>query len=134
MSEHGKTFWTNEVLFSSFLFFFFIALMYILMIFFDFLYFFLGIARIEFNTYVISILVIFFLQTNYEFPTVNQLMQQNSTICPKLFNMRIVLRNFFLFYGNHYKMLNHIISAHIGEWQDKRSLSEQRSGTTAQIR
>lgn len=94
----------------------------------------LGIARIELNTYIISVLVIFFLQMNYGYPTVDQLMHQNFTICSKIFNMKTVLRNFFGFYGNQYDILNHIISANIGQWQDRRSLSEQNSCTLAQTR
>lgn len=33
---------------------------------------------------------------------------------------------FFAFYGNSYQMWNHVISAHIGRWQERRIQPEQK--------
>lgn len=69
----------------------------------------------QFNTYIISVLVIFFLQKNYEFPVIGKLdanmKMQNE------FQLEKLVLEFFNFYANQYQMKNQIISAHFGRWQ-----------------
>lgn len=82
----------------------------------------LGNAHFEFNTYIISVLVIFFLQLELgeeNFPTVDKLITNNARINSNITNFRPVLRLFFEFYGNRYQMCEHIISINIGRWIEK---------------
>lgn len=74
-----------------------------------------GIAQFEFNTYVISVLVIFFLQVNHKFPTIDQSLSVRSMIA----DFKPVLRQFFSFYGNQYEMWHHVINVHVGKWQKR---------------
>lgn len=97
----------------------------------------LCIARFEFNTYIVSILVIFFLQVEFgedSFPTVDELLQANASVNSNISNFRPILRQFFYFYGHRYQMWNHIISINIGRWQERRVQAEQRCFSPAQQR
>lgn len=94
----------------------------------------MGIACFEFNTYIISVLVIFFLQTNHKFPTVDQILSNSSPIVSNISDFKPFLREFFEFYGNRYQIWNHVISAHIGRWQEKRIQPEQIHFTPIQQR
>lgn len=62
---------------------------------------------------------------NYDYPMVDRMTDQNSTIRSETHHMKDVLSQFFAFYGNKFDMLHHIISANIGQWQEKRSPSER---------
>lgn len=93
-----------------------------------------GIACLEFNTYIISVLVIFFLQVDHGFPTVDQILGQDSSIDSKASYFKPILGQFFAFYGHRYQMQNHVISAHIGRWQERQMQSEQKNFSTAQQR
>lgn len=75
----------------------------------------LGIAQFEFNTYIISVLVIFFLQVNHKFPTIDR----STAICSMVSDFKPVLRQFFSFYGHQYEIWNHVINVHIGQWQER---------------
>lgn len=61
----------------------------------------------------------------YGYPTVDQLMHKKATIRSEMLNVKMVIKQFFNFYGNAYDMLNHIISANVGQWQEKRSPSDR---------
>ncbi|XP_031626107.1 uncharacterized protein LOC116342573 isoform X2 [Contarinia nasturtii] len=95
-----------------------------------------GLAKFEFNTYIISILVIFFLQMNHKLPRVGD-MQSTDNSASKTSNIvsfRDIPQNFFSFYGNSYQMWNHVISAHIGRWQERRIQPEQKNFSEVQQR
>lgn len=89
----------------------------------------MNIARFEFNTYTISILVIFFLQTNHKFPTIEQ---TSVEVRSSISNFKLILKEFFDFYGNRYQIWNHVISTQIGRWQEQRIQPEQKSFKPAQ--
>lgn len=76
----------------------------------------LGIAHYELNTYIISVLTIFFLQVNHKFPTIGE---SSAGFPSTIFDFKPVLRQFFDFYGNQYDISNQVISAHIGKWQQR---------------
>lgn len=83
-------------------------------------------VHFEFNTYIISVLVIFFLQVNYNLPTVKDMMQNTSRIySANDSNFKPFVQQFFHFYGNNYQIWNHVISPHIGQWQERRIQAEQ---------
>lgn len=67
----------------------------------------------HFNTYIISILVIFFLQVKHRYPTVSRCLIVTSTEC----DYKPILGQFFNFYLKKYQMTQQIISANIGQWQ-----------------
>lgn len=86
----------------------------------------------EFNTYIISVLVIFFLQMNYNLPTVNKL--SDYTSCINIPNYKEVPRQFFNFYGNKYSTKSHVISVHIGQWKQIHVESQQKHFSAAEKR
>lgn len=88
----------------------------------------------EFNTYIISILVIFFLQVEYKYPTAEQIVNQKQTICSKILKFEQAIKQFFIFYGNGYQMGNHVISANIGQWKDRHSQPKQKLSAVAEQR
>lgn len=67
----------------------------------------------HFNTYIISILVIFYLQVQHQYPTVGSFLAVTSTHG----DYKPILGRFFHFYLNKYQMAQHIISINIGQWQ-----------------
>lgn len=75
--------------------------------------------------------MIFFLQTTHNFPTAEQTSAQ---VCSADLDFKTVLEEFFFFYGNRYQIWNHVISIHIGRWQERRLQPEQKSFTPAQQR
>lgn len=89
----------------------------------------LGIAKFQFNTYLISVLVIFFLQVNYEFPMVDQF----SVVCSTVTDFKPVLKQLFDFYGTKYEISNHVISTQIGQWQNRHQ-PQQKDLTSSQMR
>lgn len=90
----------------------------------------LGIAHFEFNTYLVSVLVIFFLQMNYKFPTVGQ---TSVGICSVVSDFKPVVRQFFEFYGNHYDIPNHVISTQTGDWRKRRIRPQQEQLSAAEM-
>lgn len=68
----------------------------------------------EFNTYIISVLVIFFLQMNHGLPTTINL-GDNYTKTNK-----DLIYEFFLFYARKFQHKSHIISARFGRWQQRK--------------
>lgn len=87
----------------------------------------LEIAHFEFNTYIISVLVIFFLQMDYNFPTIEE-----TVVRAKVSNFKTALKGFFNFYGNHYQIRDHVISTQIGQWQQRHIQLEQKPFGTAE--
>lgn len=77
----------------------------------------------HFNTYIICILVIFYLQLKHHYPTVRQCLVVTSTDG----DYKAVLRQFFKFYVNNYQMTSQVISANIGQWQHIRPSNVQKS-------
>lgn len=85
----------------------------------------LDVAKFNFNTYIISVLVIFFLQLNHKLPRIDEISTVQSNTNSNIDNFKNILRQFFDLYGNRYQIWNHVISAHIGQWQERRTQSEQ---------
>lgn len=78
----------------------------------------------RFNTYIISVLVIFYLQLNQKFPTLPDVpsshiksMDRVPQSVDKEYLKRLV-SEFFEFYGKKYELKNQLISVNIGRWQD----------------
>lgn len=66
-----------------------------------------------FNTYIISILVIFFLQVKHRYPTADRCLFITSTDS----DYKPILRKFFKFYSSNL-WAQTVISIHIGQWQE----------------
>lgn len=78
------------------------------------------VIKFHFNTYMISILVIFFFQVNYNVPVVDHIW----SIPPKNASDHDVdliklIQEFFSFYGNDYKIYNQVVSTHVGQWLER---------------
>lgn len=91
-------------------------------------------TRFEFNTYTISILVIFFLQVEYKYPKVEQIVNQYQTTSPKIPDLEQAIKGFFTFYGKRFQMGNHVISANIGQWQERHNQPKQKLSSAAKQR
>lgn len=77
----------------------------------------------RFNTYIISVLVIFYLQLNHNFPklaTVPPTRSQFSGDVPQVDGKKLkhAIRQFFEFYGKKYEKCK-LISLNIGRWQNR---------------
>lgn len=91
----------------------------------------------HFNSYIISILVIFFMQVNYDVPIAPDVhaMRSNSESLTKVKKsvqkdfaiLDKILADFFWFYGQRYQIWNHVISLNIGRWQERRIQDQQKS-------
>lgn len=82
-----------------------------------------GLHAFRFNTYIISVLVIFFLQVNYNLPKLAHLPSSGIEFIDHLpkFNKNDLKRaivQFFEFYGKIYA-LEDVISVHNGRWVDR---------------
>ncbi|XP_031625839.1 uncharacterized protein LOC116342388 [Contarinia nasturtii] len=102
-----------------------------------------GEAVFQFNTYIIAVLVIFFMQVHYDLPTVSEISTLAAsgkiTSTPKsiLEEQKIfgkILFEFFHFYGARYEVNNHLVSARIGRWQEQRLTQQQKYFTPEQKR
>lgn len=88
-----------------------------------------GMRAFQFNTYIISVLVIFFLQVNKKIPKLEDLPASQSKCINTITNVdRVALKRaigeFFEFYGKQYQS-GHLISLHIGRWQVHQLLQQQ---------
>lgn len=94
-----------------------------------------GIEAFHFNTYIISILVIFYLQMNYKLPIINHINSLTFNQISYAMNQDLskYVRGFFQFYGKTFEQKTHIISVHIGKWQQINS-TEQKKFTPEQER
>lgn len=93
----------------------------------------------RFNTYIISILVIFYLQLNHQLPKLEDLPSyqiKSIDFVPKIDKdqFKNVARKFFEFYGNYYEINCKVISIDVGRWQNRELDSRQTNFTPAQKR
>lgn len=98
----------------------------------------------QFNTYVISVLVIFFLQMNYGLPAVSGILvtseekrtdkTSTKSTAEQTKDLNKMLADFFHFYGGRYEINNHLISTWIGRWQEQRLTGQQKHFTPEQKR
>lgn len=79
---------------------------------------------IRFNTYIVSVLVVFYLQMHQQFPKLADVPPSQSKhiwsvsqIVDRDYLKRSI-REFFDFYGKKYELKNQLISVNIGRWQD----------------
>lgn len=82
-----------------------------------------GWRTFHFNTYIISVLVIFFLQVNYNFPKLSHLPPSQIKFIdhvPKVDenSLKRAIVQFFEFYGQIYAIQD-VISVHNGRWEDR---------------
>lgn len=85
---------------------------------------------------MVSILVIFFMQVNYEVPAISEVAATRSSsdamkkvhasFKKDLSNIDKMLADFFWFYGQRYQIWNHVLSLHIGRWQERRIQDQQK--------
>lgn len=80
-----------------------------------------GSVAFKMNSYVIAVLVIFYLQLSCEVPTVTDLslaIANESTFSPKK-SFDEYVKEFFKLYGQKFELNVHLISVHVGKWQQK---------------
>lgn len=87
----------------------------------------------EFNTYIISVLVIFYLQMNHGWPTISGLVTTRGASGSEE-DLGKYLNGFFQFYGKKYEIPIHLISVNIGRWQEKRLQPKQNQFSSEQKR
>lgn len=96
-----------------------------------------GLPVLKFNGYIISVLVIFYLQLKHNFPTINalesKLSDKTSFVANESLNCEII-KGFFKFYGNTYQVSTHLISLNVGKWQEKRLQQGQKNFSPEQKR
>ena len=97
-----------------------------------------GLYAFRFNTYIIAALVIFFLQVKQKFPKMANVPMSSAKFIDHVphidrVGLKQTVGQFFEFYGSQYQMANHIISANIGEWQN-RQINQQSNLTSEQER
>lgn len=78
----------------------------------------------------------FFLQMNFDLPIVEEIKKitepiTNDSLARDLNNFSHILFEFFRFYGERYQIWNHVISANIGQWQERRLQTTTRNLSTA---
>lgn len=93
----------------------------------------------EFNTYIISVLVVFYLQLNQNFPKLASVLAAQVTSIDKVppadgHLLKQSIRQLFEFYGNSYKIEDHVISLHIGKWDNRTFDPNQQEITLEQKR
>lgn len=98
-----------------------------------------GLCAFQFNTYIISILVIFFLQLNQQYPKLEELPASKIKCIDFVPNidkeiLKQVTRLFFEFYAKYYEMNVKVISVDVGRWQNREVDSNQTNFTPAQKR
>lgn len=95
-----------------------------------------GSIAFQFNTYIISVLVIFFLQVKYNFPLINELesVLSANTRFPLKGTIAQLMKEFFEFYANVYEVHKKVISLNMGRWQDREAPPEQKLNSPEQQR
>lgn len=86
-----------------------------------------GLVAFEFNSYIISVLVIFFLQVKRNFPTFKDLLAFRINRFPLNGHFNQFLHDFFSFYGYNFDAEKHVISLHVGKLQNREVLTGQNS-------
>lgn len=82
---------------------------------------------LHFNTYIISILVIFYLQMSKSLPALKDLpkavaeAKANESVKCGMADFRRTLHGFFSFYGGNYKISQHVVHVQSGQWQTQRA-------------
>lgn len=96
-----------------------------------------SIVKFPFNTYIISVLVIFFLQVKHNAPIVDDVWSLPTLEKDNFSNLRVsseFVRDFFSFYGNSPYLWTHIVSVHTGRWIERRPKLENPSPSPAEQR
>lgn len=85
---------------------------------------------------MISILVIFYLQLNHNFPTTLDLYATlaSRVSFPSKAGLGAFVKEFFNFYGHNYEIKNHVISLNVGRWQEKQLQKSQTNFSSGQKR
>lgn len=84
-----------------------------------------GLHALEFNTYIISVLVIFYLQLDQKFPKLADVPPSHTKFIDHIPHfvdrerLEQLVCKFFQFYGDKFQMSEHIISVRIGRWQQR---------------
>lgn len=68
----------------------------------------------DFNTYIISVLAIFFLQVNYKLPSNANFSNLVASTTSNVADLSVIPRQFFEFYGSVYNISSHVISTNVG--------------------
>lgn len=76
-------------------------------------------ALFDFNTYIISLLVMFFFQVNYNLPNIFNFQNSSHKKRFKDVNIKAIAREFFSFYGHIYNMRTQVISVQTGRWKQR---------------
>lgn len=87
-----------------------------------------GSIAFQFNTYIIAVLVLFFLQVKYDFPKIAELPSTLASKKPIPLNGDLgkLVREFFEFYAKVYEVHKKVISLNVGRWQDRENPSHQK--------
>lgn len=98
-----------------------------------------GLVAFQFNSYIISVFVIFFLKMNKNFPKMKDLPASRSKCIERIGavkneSIKQAISQFFEFYGTRYEINNHLISVNIGRWQEQRLQAQQTKLTPEQKR
>lgn len=79
-----------------------------------------GKTAFEFNTYIVSVLVIFYLQNKSMLPSIADISSfkpdSRSTLAKNSNKFKELLLDFYLFYGKQYQKKNHLMSTYITHW------------------
>lgn len=87
----------------------------------------------QFNTYIIAVLVIFYLQMNHGIP-VTEIIWTLPNATEHTEDFKVIPRKFFDFYGHAYQLYSHVISAQIGQWQLLKGNGKQQTLSSAEQR
>lgn len=84
----------------------------------------------KFNTYILSVLVIFFLQITKKIPKLKDLPATQSTTINHIesvneTHLKEAICQFFEFYGEKYSISRQLISINIGRWQERHLQHQQ---------
>lgn len=94
----------------------------------------------HFNTYIISVLVTFYLQMKRNFPKLADVPSSHIKCMDRLLlkvdkeYLKRSINEFFEFYGRNFVLTNQLISVNIGRWQDPRVDIKQTNFTPEQKR
>lgn len=99
-----------------------------------------GLHAFEFSTYIITVLVIFFLQLNQNFPKLSDVPASQSKSIQqvpcnvKKERLKQTIGECFKFYGEKFQIKQQTISVNIGRWQERILQSQQTNFTLEQKR
>lgn len=86
-----------------------------------------GLVAFDMNTYIISVLVIFYLQSNHGLPTVTELDSTTATETKLSSKNKLndFVKEFFEFYGKQFAPKSHLVSINVGKLQQKTQARER---------